>query len=103
MLTPASITPTPTALLAQSLLGAVADAIQQRTGKPSGALFLQPSSADAGEAVDPADLALAIAYLNLLLDDPETITQQHLKMLRSRFSVEQIHELNRFIKEKTSA
>lgn len=103
MLTPASVTSTPPALLSQSLLNAVADALEQRTGKPSGVLFLQSAGADLSEAADPADVALAIAYLNLLLDDPETITQRHLKMLRSRFSIEQIHELNRFIKEKTGA
>ncbi|AHM62550.1 hypothetical protein D770_21505 [Flammeovirgaceae bacterium 311] len=87
-------------MLPVSLLTAVAEIIKQRTGKSirisdtNTVLRQQPCAA--------SEIALAVAYANLVLDDPETVTQHHLKMLRSHFSIEQIHELTRFIKEKTS-
>jgi hypothetical protein len=48
---------------------------------------------------DVSDVALAVAYTSLMLEDPEHVTTRHLKMLRSRFSVEQIKELNELIRQ----
>lgn len=50
------------------------------------------------EEVDPAQLAMAVAYTNLCLEDPEMVTSSHLKMLRTNFSYEQIQELNSFLR-----
>ena len=47
---------------------------------------------------NPGDISLATAYASLVAEDPDTVTPYHLKMLRSRFSVEQIQDLNSFIK-----
>ena len=53
-------------------------------------------------SIEPAAISLAVAYTNLLMEDAGAVTQHHLKMLRGHFSVEQIKELNRFIKEKAN-
>jgi hypothetical protein len=85
--------------LPASLLLALKEAIANRTSKP---VVLSDLEAAGERSGDPAIIALAVAYANLLMDDPEAGTPHHLKMLRSHFSIEQIHELTRFIKEKTS-
>ncbi|WP_224995147.1 hypothetical protein [Cesiribacter sp. SM1] len=86
-------------MLPSALLLAVKETIAKRTGKP---VVFSEMDSDDEQPGDPAHIALAVAYANLLIDDPETVTPHHLKMLRSHFSIEQIHELTRFIKEKTS-
>lgn len=83
-----------------SLLSAVAAIIKQRTGKSISLPDADPVHQQ--QPCNASEIALGVAYANLLLDDPETVTQHHLKMLRSHFTIEQIHELTRFIKEKTS-
>lgn len=50
------------------------------------------------EEVDHSQLAMAVAYTNLCLEDPEMVTSSHLKMLRNNFSYEQIQELNFFLR-----
>lgn len=52
-----------------------------------------------GDGVDEGDVSLAIAYASLMVEDPEGVTNRHLKMLRSRFSIEQIKELNELIRQ----
>ena len=91
---------TAASLLPQALLAAVAETIERQTGKQLN--FTIPGDSSSLPA-DPGFVALAVAYTNLLLEDPDAVTQRHLKMLRSHFSIEQIHELSRFIKEKASA
>ena len=41
--------------------------------------------------------ALAIAYANLLLEDPDQITIGHLNILKSSLSVQQVCDITRFI------
>lgn len=43
--------------------------------------------------------SLAIAYANLVIEDPENITRSHITMLKKEFSSEQIHALNKLIAE----
>lgn len=50
------------------------------------------------EEADPRQLAMAVAYTNLCLEEPDMVTSSHLKMLRNNFSYEQIQELNSFLR-----
>lgn len=61
----------------------------------SGKIALMPEEV---AAPDPSQVAMAVAYVSLCLDEPEMVTSSHLKMLRNNFSYEQIQELTSFIK-----
>lgn len=78
------------------IINAVCHIISNSTGKsleiPNG------SEALPEEEADPGQLAMAVAYTNLCLEDPEMVTSSHLKMLRNNFSYEQIQELNTFLR-----
>lgn len=80
-----------------AIIDAICDAIRNSTGRIldfSGKISSLPE-----EVVDPAQLAMAVAYTNLCLEEPEMVTSSHLKMLRNNFSYEQIQDLNSFIKK----
>lgn len=83
-----------------ALQQAIADIIAGHTGQ-SLSLPVVGEQLRESQPLSAADLSMAIAYTNLLLQDPDAVTQRHLKMLRSHFTIEQIYALNRFIKEKT--
>lgn len=80
---------------------AIAETISRHSGQP---ISLPPQAHTDAEVqpMNATDLSVAIAYTHLLLEDADAVTQRHIKMLRNHFSIEQIHALNCFIKEKTS-
>jgi hypothetical protein len=81
------------------LLGAVTEALANSTGKDlETAEALMVPDFEPGN--DPGDISLAVAYANLLAEDPDMVTSYHLKMLRKGFSVGQIQELTLFIKKQ---
>ncbi|WP_017731611.1 hypothetical protein [Nafulsella turpanensis] len=84
-------------ILSTAIVQAVWEVISHATGKalPIG---LQECIEPEIEA-EPAQVALAVAYANLCVEDPDMVTSSHLKMLRSNFSFEQIQELNQLIKK----
>lgn len=79
------------------IINAVCEIISHSTGK-STAYAVGDHSLPEGEEVDQAQLAMAVAYTNLCLEEPEMVTSSHLKMLRSNFSYEQIQELKSFLR-----
>lgn len=80
------------------LLKAVGESLTQVYGRHIQALDSM-SWVSAKELDDPSSISLAVAYANLIAEDPDAVTAHHLKMLRSKFSVEQIQALTLFIKE----
>lgn len=78
------------------IISAVCRIISNSTGKSLD--VPQGKNALPEEEADPAQLAMAVAYTNLCLEDPEMVTSSHLKMLRNNFSYEQIQELNTFLR-----
>ena len=43
--------------------------------------------------VDPAQIAVAVAYTRLCREEPEMVTSSHVRLLRKNFSFDQIQEL----------
>ena len=84
--------------LSVAIIEAVSEAISNATGRM---LVLQPGFFAPSEEneVDPAQIAMAVAYTNLCIEEPEMVTSRHKKMLRSAFSYEQIQDLNGLIKK----
>lgn len=83
--------------LSSEIIRAVNDVIGRGTGKTfkmEPAVFPNPESEP-----DPAQLAMAVAYTSLCIEEPDMVTSSHKKMLRSAFSYEQIQELNELIKK----
>ncbi|AHM62631.1 hypothetical protein D770_21920 [Flammeovirgaceae bacterium 311] len=87
----------PENLLSASVLSAVAEAIEKHFGKP---INYPGRKANDVQPEEPAKVAMAVAYTNLLIDDSHIATQYHIKMLQSYFTVEEIHALTQFIREK---
>lgn len=79
-----------------AIITAICDAISNSTGKMLA--FSGGGNSLSEEEVDPGQLAMAVAYTNLCLEEPEMVTSSHLKMLRNNFSYEQIQELNSFLR-----
>jgi len=44
--------------------------------------------------------ATAIAYVSLLIEDPELVTDRHIKMLQKELSAQQIMEITHFVLEQ---
>lgn len=83
--------------LSAAIVEAVREAISNSTGKM---LALQPAFFPAPEdEANPAQIAMAVAYTNLCIEEPEMVTSRHKKMLRSAFSYEQIQDLNGLIEK----
>lgn len=81
------------------IVRAVSDLIAESTGKINACPdFSCPEEITAVPA-DPSQLAVALAYAHLCIDEPEMVTSRHLKMLRRNFSYEQIQELNSLIRK----
>lgn len=76
---------------------AIAHVIADNKGRTAEELSLNEGEA-AEDKTDESDVALAVAYTSLMVEDPEGVTNRHLKMLRRRFSIEQIKELNELIR-----
>ena len=81
------------------IIHAVYELIASTTGKEDSDIDFYFIAEKKEEEVDPGQLAVALAYTHLCLDEPEMVTSRHLKMLRRNFSFEQIHELNTFIRK----
>lgn len=83
-----------------NLSAAIIDAVREAIGNATGRMLnLQPAVFGASEhEVDPAQVAMAVAYTNLYIEEPEMVTTRHKKMLRAAFSYEQIQDLNSLIK-----
>lgn len=85
--------------LSAAIVQAVSEIISHATGKSFPPLItLIKREVEPEIKADPAQLALAVAYANLCVEEPEMVTSSHLKMLRSNFSFEQIQELNQLIR-----
>lgn len=81
------------------IIYAVCDLIASSTGSVCSCAGINPGEERGIKDTDPGQLAIALAYAQLCMDEPEMITSRHLKMLRKNFSYEQIQELNLFIKK----
>ena len=84
----------------KSLGRAIVEAVYKVISPSNGEKYIPGAAEEAGVEIptEPAQVALAVAYANLCLEEPEMVTSSHLKMLRSHFSFEQIQELNQLIK-----
>jgi hypothetical protein len=86
--------------LSLAIIEAVSDVISSATGKTPNLQSAGFSNLNKEE--DPAQVAMAVAYTSLCIEEPEMVTSSHKKMLRSAFSYEQIQELNGLIKKMMS-
>lgn len=78
---------------------AVIEAVCEAICKKSDQLLALPPAAFAAQETEanPGQVAMAVAYANLCLEEPEMVTSSHKKMLRATFSFEQIQDLNQLI------
>ncbi len=90
-------TSAPENLLSASVLSAVVLTIEKHICKT---VNYPGRKANDVQSVEPATVAMAVAYTNLLIDDSHIATQYHIKMLQSYFTIEEIHALTQFIIEK---
>lgn len=83
--------------LSSEIIEAVSEVVRNTTGN---VFALQPALFSPAEVeADPAQVAMAVAYTNLCIEEPEMVTSRHKQMLRSAFSYEQIQDLTGLIKK----
>lgn len=83
--------------LSSEIIEAVSEVIRNTTG--NGGTLQSAWFSPSENEVDPAQVAMAVAYTNLCIEEPEMVTSRHKKMLRSAFSYEQIQDLTSLIKK----